>query len=195
MHPHHRAAVERVTERLRADPEVQALLLAGSIAHGFAREDSDVDLLVVVGDDALAAIFRYPAVGKAERIARFHAQFEAWHWYAHEARKLGDRYLLGLAVSRTVLFGGRMILAHNERLFPYHKWFLRVLEAVPDRPADLMPRIAALHDDPSEGALLSFWATIKNFRAWEGGDRPWSAQFMIDSELGWLDGRTPVDDL
>ena len=261
MHSHHRAAVERVTERLRADPELLALLLAGSLAHGFARAGSDVDLLLVVPDEVhearrlagdlqfstaegcdwpggyvegkyvspgflakvaasgseparfafqdarllfarieglpatLAEITRYPVVDKAQRIARFHAQFEAWHWYAHEARKLGDRYLLGLAVSRTVLFGGRMILAHNEQLFPYHKWFLKVLEGVPERPAELMDRIAAVYDDPSENALLSLWGTIRNFRPWEGSDRPWSVQFMIDSELGWLEGRTPVDDL
>jgi predicted nucleotidyltransferase len=135
-----------VTERFRGDPEVQALLLGGSIAHGFEGPESDVDLLIVVADadyerrlregalqfataegcdwpggyvegkyvglsfldevaasgseparfafedarvllarvagleERLAAIARYPARGKAERIARFHAQFEAWHW-------------------------------------------------------------------------------------------------------------------
>jgi len=50
MHPHHEAAIERVVAQLRADPEVKALLLAGSIAHGFQSADSDVDLLIVVSD-------------------------------------------------------------------------------------------------------------------------------------------------
>jgi hypothetical protein len=261
MHPHHARAIERVARQLERDPEVQALLLGGSIAHGFERPESDVDLLIVVSDAdcearlregrtqfvtaegcewpggyvegkylgprllaetaergseaarfafqdarvlfsrlegldaALAAIARYPAAGKAQRIGRFHAQLEAWHWYAHEALKLGDRYLLGLAVARTVLFGGRMILAHNELLFPYHKWFLRVLERAPERPPELLERIAALHAEPSQAALLAFWASIKNFRAWEEADRPWPAQFALDSELNWRDGATPVDDL
>lgn len=263
MHPHHRTAIDRVTERLRADPEVQALLLGGSIAHGFERPDSDVDLMLVVSDadhaarlrdghvqywtregcdwpggyaegkyvspgflaqvaergseparfafqdarvlfaragvDGLDArlreIARYPVEGKAERIARFHAQFEAWHWYAHEALKLGDRYLLGCAVARTVLFAGRMLLAHNERLYPYHKWLMRVLQDAPDRPADLMERIAAVHADPSQANLLGLWACVKNFRAWEGAGTPWSVQFMRDSELNWLDGPTPLEDL
>ena len=261
MEPHHERAIERVTETLRADPEVRALLLGGSIAHGFARPESDVDLLIVVSDEdraarlregrmqfttadgcdwpggyaegkyvspdfladvarrgseparfafqdarvlfshlpgldaSLAAITRYPREGKEERIRRFHAQFEAWHWYAHEALKLGDRYLLGLAVARTVLFGGRMLLAHDERLFPYHKWFLAALERVADRPADLMERIAAVHREPSQATLLGLWATIKNFRAWEGADQPWPAQFMLDSELGWQRGETAIDDL
>lgn len=146
-------------------------------------------------DELLRAITRYPIEQKAERIRRFGAQFEAWHWYAHEGLKLGDRYLLGLGVARTVLFGGRMILAHNERLHPYHKWFLKVLEQTKDRPADLMERIAALYDDPSQTTLLGFWASIRNFRSWEGADQPWPVQFMHDSELNWLEGRTPIDDL
>ena len=261
MHPHHARAIEAVTATLRRDPALRALLLGGSIAHGFERPDSDVDLLIVVDDaeytarmregrvqfatnegcewpggyaegkyvsprflaevarsgseparfafqdarvlhsgldglDALlAAITRYPIEEKADRIRRFGAQFEAWHWYGHEALKLGDRYLLGLAVARMTLFGGRMLLAHNERLFPYHKWFLRVLEGCADRPPDLMERIAALHADPSQANLLGFWATIRNFRAWEGADQPWPTQFLRDSELNWMDGHTPIDDL
>jgi hypothetical protein len=253
--------VDAAVARLGADPEVEALLLAGSIAHGFASPRSDVDLLVVVSDAAwearlregrlqfasgeacdweggyvegkyvspgllakvaragseparfafqdarvlldrtpglapvLRAITRYPVEGKAERIARFLAQLEAWHWYGHEALKLGDRYLLGTAVSRAVLFGGRMILAHNERLHPYHKWFLRVLEGAPDRPPDLLERIAALHTDPCQATLLAFWATVRNFRAWEGADEPWPTRFLLDTELAWLDGRAPLEDL
>jgi hypothetical protein len=240
---------------------VEALLLGGSIAHGFESPESDVDLLIVVSDrdygarreagalqfwtaegcewpggyaegkyvgrsflarvaasgseparfafqdarvllsrveglgELLRAIARYPVEGKEERIARFHAQLEAWHWYAHEGRKRGDRYLLGTGVAKMVLFAGRMILAHNERLYPYHKWLLRVLEQAPDRPPDLLERIAAVYDEPSEASLLSLWATLKNFRAWEGGERPWPLQFLIDSELNWQDGAPPVDDL
>jgi len=32
-------------------PALRALLLAGSIAHGFEQADSDVDLLIVVDED------------------------------------------------------------------------------------------------------------------------------------------------
>jgi hypothetical protein len=261
MHAHHERAVTHATALLRREPEVRALLLGGSIAHGFETAESDVDLLIVVSDDdydarmregrvqwataescewpggyvegkyvcprflaevaragseparfafqdarvlfsdlgdlteTLRAITRYPIESKADRIRRFHAQLEAWHWYGHEALKRGDRYLLGLAVARTVLFGGRMILAHNERLHPYHKWFLTVLERAPSRPPDLMQRIAALHEEPSQATLLGFWATIENFRAWEVADQTWPVQFMRDSELNWLGGSPPIDDL
>jgi hypothetical protein len=261
MYAHHERAIAHLAATLRADPEIRALLLGGSIAHGFAHEGSDVDLLFVVSDEAwdarvregrlqwatneacdweggyaeakyvcprlldevaragseparfayqdarilfsdlpdlaatLRAIARYPVEQKALRIGRFRAQLEAWHWYGHEALKRDDRYLLGLAVARTVLFGGRMLLAHNERLFPYHKWFLRVLEAAPDRPPDLMERIAALHAEPSQATLLGFWATVTQFRDWEGGGTPWPVRFQHDTELAWRNGTTAIDDL
>ena len=49
---HHRATIERATKRLRARDDVRAVLVGGSIAHGFAIASSDVDLLIVVDDAA-----------------------------------------------------------------------------------------------------------------------------------------------
>ncbi len=48
---HHRATIERAVARLRARDDVLAVLVGGSIAHGFATATSDVDLLIVVSDD------------------------------------------------------------------------------------------------------------------------------------------------
>jgi len=260
MVEHHRESIARVTERLAADSEVLALILGGSVAHGFARPDSDIDVMLVVADpdyearqrdgrllyydtevctyeggyvdgkyltrSLLAAVAergseparfafadaeilfsrldgleatvraaaRYPAEEKASRIQRFYAQLEAWHWYAHEALKCDDRHLLATATSRLVLFGGRLILAHNEILYPYHRWFLRVLSQAPSKPADLMDRIARLHAEPTAENFFAFYQAVSEFRTWEC-DRVWPVQFMVDSELNWLDGHTPVDDL
>jgi len=48
MHAHHERAIAHATTLLRRDPAVRALLLGGSIAHGFESAASDVDLLIVV---------------------------------------------------------------------------------------------------------------------------------------------------
>ena len=101
----------------------------GSEPARFAFQDARILFSRVAGLEALLrAIARYPAAGKEARMRRFYAQFEAWHWYAHEALRLDNRYLLGAAISKMVLFGGRLILTHNDRLYPYHKWFLKQLE-------------------------------------------------------------------
>ena len=261
MYPHHSQTIQNVTEYFQRDPEVQALLLSGSIAHGFQSAASDVDIMIFVSEGSYQQRFRterihffntdlctyeggyvdgkylslnfiqqvlekgseparfafegsrvlfsrvpgfeedvcqiatYPRAEKEERIRRFYAQFEAWHWYCGEALKQGNRYLLGTAVSRLILFGGRLVLAHNELLYPYHKWFLRVLEKANDKPADLLACIDTLMEVPIAENVEAFYEKVKTFCAWSDKPYIWPAQFMLDSELNWLDSKTPVEDL
>ncbi len=146
-------------------------------------------------DNVLRKIAAYPVDQKVSRIQRFYAQFETWAWYTGEGLRLKNQYLLNVSVGRLILFGGRLILAHNEILYPYHKWFLRVLRDAPDKPAGLMEHITALQTSPSEATMRAFFECVRDFRKWEMASTGWPNQFMIDSELSWLDGKTPVDDL
>lgn len=50
----HRRIVERMTERYRADPDVLALIVIGSVARGEAHERSDVDAISILSDEAYA---------------------------------------------------------------------------------------------------------------------------------------------
>lgn len=261
MYPHHAQTIQNVKDHFERDANVLALLLSGSIAHGFHNENSDVDILIFLNEESYQEhvetgqvtffntelvtyeggyvdgkylspsfvqrvreqgseparfafegarvlfsripgfeeeVFRvaeYPLAEKAIRIQRFHAQLEAWYWYCGEALKRGNRYLLTTAVSKLILFGGRLILAHNEMLYPYHKWFLKVLEKAKDRPAKLMNDIQTLTDSPTMENVETFYQTIKTFHPWSENPYGWGAQFMLDSELNWMDGKTPIDDL
>ena len=261
MLPHHSQSIQNVKEYFQRDPEIQALLLSGSIAHGFQSPGSDVDIMIFVSEEDYQKRFRagqihffnrdlctyeggyvdgkylsldfvkkvlekgsdparfafeggqvlisrvdglaedicriaeYPIAEKAERIKRFYAQFEAWHWYCGEAMAKGNQYLLGTSVSKLILFGGRLILTHNEMLYPYHKWFLKVLEGAREKPSDLMVCIQALNDSPIAENVEAFYERVKTFQPWSDNPYGWPAQFMLDSELNWMDGRTPVDDL
>jgi predicted nucleotidyltransferase len=51
--PHHRRFIDEVAERFEADRAVEALLVGGSVAHGLARPDSDLDVMLVVADEEL----------------------------------------------------------------------------------------------------------------------------------------------
>jgi predicted nucleotidyltransferase len=51
MHTHHGQSIQNATEYFQRDPEVQALLLSGSIAHGFEAFTSDVDLMIFVSEE------------------------------------------------------------------------------------------------------------------------------------------------
>jgi predicted nucleotidyltransferase len=261
MDLHHSQTIQNVTEYFQRDPEVLALLLSGSTAHGFQTSTSDVDIMLFISEEDyqkrfqrgqltffttdlctyeggyvdgkyigldfvrqvlekgsdparfafagaqvlfsriegfeedICKIAEYPIGEKTERIKRFHAQLEAWHWYCGEALKRGNQYLLGTAVSKLILFGGRLILTHNEMLYPYHKWFLKVLERAKDKPSDLMSSIQALTEFPTMENIEAFYQKVKMFQPWDENPYGWGAQFMLDSELNWMDGKTPVDDL
>ncbi len=51
MEPHHAATIRNLVTAFESDPAVQALILGGSLAHGFARPDSDVDVAIVVSPE------------------------------------------------------------------------------------------------------------------------------------------------
>lgn len=261
MLPHHVETLRRTTEYFANDSGVIALLLGGSLAHGFGSAASDVDVMMVVSDEdhqrrmregatcffsrelctyadgyvdgkytstgfmrqvrdrgseparfafqdarvlfcrnpdlppLLEEIARYPIEEKANRLWRFQAQFEAWFWYSGEALKRDNFTLLRTAVAKLTLFGGRIVLAHNELLYPYHKWFLRVLERAPEKPTSLLSLIEQLARAPDRATIDAFGECIRGFRTWEIGHATWPAQFMADSELNWLNKAPPVDDL
>ncbi len=56
----HRQIIDRMTQRYRADPDVLALIVIGSVARGDAHEHSDVDAIAILTDEAYA---RYQASG------------------------------------------------------------------------------------------------------------------------------------
>src|SRR5512138_683906 len=51
MYPHHRQTIQNVKEYFERDPEVLALLLSGSLAHGFESTSSDVDIMIFVTEE------------------------------------------------------------------------------------------------------------------------------------------------
>jgi len=51
---HHRRAIGNLIEAYRDDPDCLALIIGGSVAKGFARDDSDVDFMLVATDESYA---------------------------------------------------------------------------------------------------------------------------------------------
>ncbi|HWO09957.1 MAG TPA: nucleotidyltransferase domain-containing protein [Polyangiaceae bacterium] len=175
---------------------VRAVAERGSEPARFAFKDAQ---LLFCRDASLPPLIeraaRYPSEGKAARIARFEAQVEAWRWYCSQAHERGDLPLLRTAISKLTLFAGRIVLAHNELLYPFHKWFLRVLAGAPEQPAGLLPLLEALANTPTPEAVEELARSLREFRGWSMGHPHWPGQFLRDSELNWFDGAPPIDDL
>ena len=262
IYPHHQKAIANITNIFQSDNEVEALLIAGSLAHGFNDENSDVDILVIVSDDRYsqkekdrACTFRkeadefydggyydgkYISLGYLDLVAkrgneptkfalhdaqiafdktgkvadylkkigvyntecirentmRFVSQLDAWKWYCDEGLKKNNQYLLDLAVSKLILFAGRLILLDNRLLFPYHKWFMKVLENAPQKPPALMASIQGLLTDKSADNVARFYELIKNYKDWSGGTAyRWSSYFLYDVETVWMRNDEYIENL
>jgi predicted nucleotidyltransferase len=48
LEPHHAASIRNLVAEFERDASVLALVLGGSLAHGFARPDSDIDVAIVL---------------------------------------------------------------------------------------------------------------------------------------------------
>jgi hypothetical protein len=52
-----------------------------------------------------------------------------------------------------------------------------------------------LNGAPTTENVEALYEKVKTFHDWGQNPYTWPVQFMFDSELNWMDGRTPVDDL
>lgn len=261
MEAHHQRVIDRLTAQFQGDPNYLALIIGGSIAKGWAKPDSDVDIVLVVTDDdyqrraaeeayhyytrhlcdyeggyvdgkivnldflreaadygseparaafvgaftafshsndvdsLLKCIPVYPEAERDEKIKAFYSQVLIMNWFAAEAEKRRDPYLLTHAASEMALYGGRVILAHNRILYPYHKWFMHVLRGAPDKPADFMRRIDELLARPGVDTARAFAECLGGFQDWGVTMGQAVVRFMRDSEWNWrYGGRTPLAD-
>ncbi len=260
MRPHHKKAIEKLTEHLKKKDEFLALIITGSVAKGVEKENSDIDIILVVTDeeferrkeknkliyfstrfckypngyfdgkivnlqfikmlaergpeparDALNGAFiafskileleeivkKIPVYQKdeqSEKIKTFYTQFECAKWYLEEAEKRNDMYLLTHAVADLILYGGRLILAYNEILYPYHKLFMIELRKAPKKPENLMALIDKLLEEPNSKNAQAFFDAIKNFTDWNFREL-WPVRFMLDTEWAWIDGKTYIGDI
>ncbi|MBM3675609.1 MAG: hypothetical protein FJW88_11835 [Actinobacteria bacterium] len=136
----------------------------------------------------------YPEAERTDKRLRFLAQLSAAQWYVGEGAKRTDPYLSAWAAQRLVLFGCRLLLAHNRVLYPYHKWLIRTVAELPEKPDDLLPLATALLHEPTVATAEAFALSVLLFTEWPQPTAAWSATFIEDSEWNWLDHPPPIED-
>ncbi len=146
-------------------------------------------------DALLQRIPVYPETGHDERIKAFYCMAFMQHWFMHEAERHGNRYTMTRAASQLALFAGRLIQAHNRKLFPYHKWLPRTLESVPDKPARLVDNFHDLLNEPDGDNATALFESVRDFQDWGVSDLDAYTWFMTDVEWSWMAGAAPLEDL
>ncbi|MUT66993.1 nucleotidyltransferase domain-containing protein [Paenibacillus sp. NEAU-GSW1] len=54
MYPHHKEAIEAITNKLKNREGTAGIIIGGSVAHGYADETSDIDIIIVLTDEHYA---------------------------------------------------------------------------------------------------------------------------------------------
>jgi predicted nucleotidyltransferase len=260
MYTHHQSTLDALAELLKQDEDVIALLLSGSIAKGWEREDSDVDITIIKTDaayqehlarqeltyfnnqivtyeggyidgkvidkqflldvcshgsevaksaflgakvvfshdpeiaDLIAQATTYPEHEREAKIRSFVTEVMLWGWYVAEAQKRNDRYLLLHSTSELVLFGSRLMLAHNRLLYPYHKWLRRQLEQAQDLPENYFGLMDALLENPTAETARAYADAVLKFQDWNIDIREAVVIFLHDREWNWREGKPAIHD-
>ncbi len=145
-------------------------------------------------DTLLKNISVYAEHDRDRRIKVFYSMAFIQHWLIHEALRHGNRYTITRAASQLALFSGRLILAHNRTLFPYHKWLTRALESVEEKPDGLLSNIDALLEKPNAENADALFQSVRGFRDWGVSDIEAYTWFMTEVEWAWMSGTTPMED-
>lgn len=67
MYKHHQTAIDTITNKLKTKEEIIGIIIGGSVAHGYANETSDIDIMIVLSnEDYEKALVNYD-VGYFER--------------------------------------------------------------------------------------------------------------------------------
>ena len=125
----------------------------------------------------------------------FYAQVFLYGFYfADEATKKNNPYLLSHTVSNLVLFGGRIILAHNRMLFPCHKSMMAAVESAHEKPDQFITHVNDLLANPTYEKCMSFARMILSFRDPEITFNQAVSLFVENNEWNWMDQAPPLQD-
>jgi len=193
-------------ETSEGDVPVDTKIVDRTFLEDVAERGSEPALAAFVGtevryteDPEITALVEeiptYPTEEKTDRIETFYSQLQAYRWYVGEAAKRDNTYLAHQTATKLALFGGRLLLANDETLFPYHKWFPRVLAELDDKPPKTMDLFERLLDERNPDAAEAFVTTIEEYREWETPDVGWGARFMLDREWQWRRGQPALEEL
>lgn len=260
IRPHHQEGINNLTKEYEHDSSFRALIIGGSVAKGCARDDSDVDFMIVATDeeyhrrkqtgdlfinrrdltsysggfvdgkiideaylrkveqfgneptraafdgaftafskmdnlDALIQnITRYPEATRAKKLTSFYSMAFIQNWLMGEASRHDNLYTKSRAASQLVLFAGRLILAHNRVLFPYHKWFYEYLNKCRHKPDGLLDQMNELLATPNSSNANLLFQSIQEFHDWGVTDLEAFLWFMEEVECSWMDGKTNLED-
>jgi predicted nucleotidyltransferase len=148
-----------------------------------------VDALVFSKHPAVEPLVRraasYPEHERLEKMRSFVSQLPVHHAYLAFGEYARNEYVLAQCAVQIVLFGGRLVLAHNRMLYPSRKWFMRQLDRAVAKPASFLELARELLARPSIAASRAFIDAVDGFADWPRPPEGEWARFSRDTEQNW----------
>jgi hypothetical protein len=141
-----------------------------------------------IGDLAslIERIGTYPESNRAANLRDFYAA-SSLHasYFGPQALQSGNLFLLTHAISMTVLFSGRAILAFNRILYPCPKQLMAAVAAAPEQPDGFVDGIDALLAGATAELLAAHLERLTNFTDWGISGTGVLTRFMELDEWRW----------
>ena len=145
-------------------------------------------------DAVMKKIPVYPEAERDKRMRSFYCMAFMGRWLMNEATRHKNPYTINRAASQLVLYAGRLILAYNRTLYPFHKWLMQALEEVEGKPADLIKHMHALLKEPTCENADALFEQVKAFVDLGVPDLEAYTWFMTEVEWSWMSDSTPLED-
>ncbi|WP_018750608.1 nucleotidyltransferase domain-containing protein [Paenibacillus sanguinis] len=134
----------------------------------------------------------YPVWEKEEKILSFFSALMLNSYYFWEqAVKTNDLFLKTRAATDIVLFGSRMLLAYNEKLFPCQKWLMTAVNELDNKPANITDKANLFLQKLDDETKNDFVSSILAYCEWNVPQdyNVILSRFVEDNELWWYNHR------
>lgn len=134
----------------------------------------------------------YPVWEKEEKIISFYSALMLNNFYFWEQAIITNNvYLKTRAATDIVLFGSRMLLAYNEKLFPCQKGLISTLSELDQKPQDIAYKANLFLQKLDEDTKNDFVFSILNFCDWNVSNDTAAilSRSIDDNELWWYKNR------
>jgi predicted nucleotidyltransferase len=137
----------------------------------------------------VARISTYPEKERPEKMKSFYSQLPLHFSFMELAEYSQNAYLLSETAVAMVLFGGRLILAHNRMLYPGRKWFMREFERAPDKPEGIIALATELLRHPGIAPAKAFYDRVTQYTDWPLPEEGTWQRIHEDSVWNWRYGQ------
>ncbi|MFX1283021.1 MAG: nucleotidyltransferase family protein [Promethearchaeota archaeon] len=128
----------------------------------------------------LEQITVFPTHDITEKLESFYSQVKMHYSYLEYGHYSQNTYVLYQTAVLLALFGGRMILTHNNMFYPGRKWFMTQLEEAKQKPKDFIYFTKELLQYPNLTNAKEFCDILLNFRDWPKPPEGWFNRFEKD---------------